>query len=72
MGGETDAHLTKMLEMEYLNKTLKPILVQALVFLDKKRPSDPISSLIQYLLEHKHMYEQDLNSLPFVPPDIDN
>jgi protein dpy-30 len=42
---------------QYLDQTVVPILLQGLSWLAKTRPTDPISKLSTYLLEHKEEYE---------------
>ncbi len=39
---------------DYLDKTVVPILLEALSALAKERPSEPIDYLVAYLQNHKH------------------
>ncbi|GJQ82885.1 hypothetical protein Trydic_g2622 [Trypoxylus dichotomus] len=42
---------------QYLDQTVVPILLQALSYLAKERPPEPINALAAYLLKHKQAFE---------------
>lgn len=49
---------------QYLDQTVVPILMNALSYLAKERPPEPISALAAYLLKNKSTYESGPENSP--------
>lgn len=49
---------------QYLDQTVVPILMNALSYLAKERPPEPISALAAYLVKNKSTYESGPENSP--------
>ncbi|XP_022918952.1 uncharacterized protein [Onthophagus taurus] len=49
---------------QYLDQTVVPILLQALSYLAKERPPEPINALAAYLLKHKQVFDPSPDQSP--------
>lgn len=58
------ADLTALPTKQYLDETVVPILIQALEYLAKERPPEPINALCVYLLKYKSKFEKYCNVEP--------
>ncbi|KAK4886875.1 hypothetical protein RN001_003146 [Aquatica leii] len=56
--------LTALGPRQYLEETVVPILMEALQFLVKERPPEPINALCVYLLKYKSKFEKFCNTEP--------
>lgn len=54
---KTRVDLASLPTRQYLDQTVVPILLQALSYLAKERPPEPINALAAYLLKHKQAFE---------------
>lgn len=48
-------HLKSCDKVDYLQKTVYPVLYAGFMMLDKERPEDPLSALAMFLLENKNL-----------------
>lgn len=51
------ADLSSLPTRQYLDQTVVPILMNALSYLAKERPPEPINALAEYLQKNKSVYE---------------
>lgn len=61
---KTRVDLSSLPTRQYLDQTVVPILMNALSYLAKERPPEPISALAAYLLKNKSTYETGPESSP--------
>ncbi|KAG5881272.1 hypothetical protein JTB14_003743 [Gonioctena quinquepunctata] len=61
---KTRVDLSSLPTRQYLDQTVVPVLMNALSFLAKERPPEPISALATYLMKNKSMYEASSESTP--------
>lgn len=54
---KTRVDLSSLPTRQYLDQTVVPILLNALAYLAKERPPEPISALATYIMKHKSSYE---------------
>uniref|UniRef100_A0AB39CFE1 Dpy-30 n=1 Tax=Colaphellus bowringi TaxID=561076 RepID=A0AB39CFE1_9CUCU len=59
---KTRVDLSSLPTRQYLDQTVVPILMNALSYLAKERPPEPISALAAFLVKNKSMYESNSES----------
>lgn len=68
---KTRVDLSSLPTRQYLDQTVVPILMNALSYLAKERPPEPISALAAYLLKNKSTYETGPESSPPAESNIE-
>ncbi|XP_050504102.1 protein dpy-30 homolog [Diabrotica virgifera virgifera] len=56
--------LSSLPTRQYLDQTVVPILMNALSYLAKERPDDPIAALASFLMKNKSTYESNSDNSP--------
>ncbi|KAJ8922645.1 hypothetical protein NQ315_007677 [Exocentrus adspersus] len=68
---KTRVDLSSLPTRQYLDQTVVPILMNALSYLAKERPPEPISALASYLVKNKSNYETGSDNSPLAEGNLE-